>query len=54
MLVHRYKLSPHAMVLEQPRRHARVLRGDRVGPGERFEGARADVLEVPNGRGDHI
>jgi hypothetical protein len=25
-----------------------------MGAGERIEGARADVFEVPNGRGDHI
>jgi len=43
-----------AIVLEQAGGHPRVFGGDRVGSGERIDGARADVLEVPNGRRHHI
>jgi hypothetical protein len=42
------------MVLEQARRHTRVLRRDGVGMSERMKGARADIVEVSNGRGHHI
>jgi len=54
MPVHRHQISLQAMVREQARRHARVLRRYGVGMSERMKGARADILEVPNRRGHHI
>jgi hypothetical protein len=54
VLVHRNQLSLQTVVRKEPRRDARVLRGDHVGAGKGIKGARADVFEVPNGRGDHI
>ena len=54
VLVHRDEPALQVMMLEQPRGHASILCGDRIGAGERIESARADVFEVPNGRRHHI
>jgi len=54
VLVHCDQPCLQVVVRKEPRSDARVLCGDRIGAGERIEGAQADVFEVPNGRGDHI
>jgi hypothetical protein len=43
-----------AIVLEQARGYARILRRDRVDAGKQIESARADVSQVPNRRRHHI